>query len=334
MNYITSNIANLKICFAFICFLTFAPLHPFAQKVGSNAKPYFVSFDTQNDFFIARKPTNRYFLNSINVDFWQHESRLKGSKLAFLPKIFPNMEGGENYIGIGFNMNSFTPSRFYNTIPLGDRPFAGWSNVYVSNITFRQQDGLKFTTSYSLGFLGKLAGQSWLQERWHKASGQPFPSGWDYQIANDIALNINFLGEKSIYNIASNFDCIGFIEVNTGTVANFMGVGTMLRLGKFDDYFSRPTFANGVSAIQTFAYFKPHASVVLDNSLLQGGYFNRSSSHKILQDELQRFYFQIEFGYSLTINNFNIKFFQQFRTPEFEGAANMLWGGFNLVYAF
>lgn len=325
---------KIKIFIIFACCFAWTIQRSVAQKTANNAKSYFVTFDRQNDYFLAQKSNNRYFLGSINLDFWQHDSRLKGTKLAFLQKIFPNIENGVNYIGFGLTMNVFTPSRFFNSIPSGDRPFAGWSGLYVANISLRQSDGLKLTTKYGLGFLGKLSGQSWLQARWHGIANEPFPKGWDYQIANDIALNINFLGEKKITYINKNFDAIALVEVNTGTVTNFMGVGTMLRLGQFDDYFSRPTLANGSSKIQTFAYVKPLVNVVLDNSLLQGGYLNRSSTHKILQDDLNRFYFQLEFGYSLTIKNFNIKFFQQLRTPEFKGAANMLWGGFNFVYAF
>ncbi len=305
-----------------------------AQTLSDNTKPYFLSFDTQNDFFIGRKPTDRYFSNGVTLDFWVYQNRLKNNKFSSLQKIFPIIEDGENYIGMGINMNMFTPSRFFDTLPLGDRPYAGWSNVYVGNISLRQKDGLKFITKYSVGFLGKLSGQSWIQEYWHKLIKRRFQKGWDYQIASDIALNINFLGEKRIYQPTKNIDIIGFVEINTGTVTNFMGVGSMMRVGWFDDYFSRPTFANGNSKIQTFSYFKPHVRAVLDNSLLQGGYINRSSPHTIPQDKLRRFYFQLEFGYSLTLQNFNITFFQQFRTPEFEGAFNMFWGGFNLVYAF
>jgi hypothetical protein len=231
-------------------------------------------------------------------------------------------------------MNMFTPSRFYDTLPRGDRPYAGWSNIYLGSIGLRKKDGLKFTTKYSFGFLGKLSGQSWIQEYWHKLIGRRFQKGWDYQINSDIALNINFLGEKRIYNPTKYVDIIGFAEINAGTVMNYMGIGSMLRLGWFDNYFDRPTFANGISKVQTFSYFKPQVRALLDNSLLQGGYVNRGSPHTIAQDKLERFIFQLEFGYCLTIQQFNLTFFQQFRTPEFEGAYNMYWGGFNLVYAF
>ena len=112
-----------------------------------------------------------------------------------------------------------------------------------------------------------------------------------------------------------------------------MGLGALLRIGWFEDYFKNIASISKQQNWQIFVFARPVARIVADNALLQGGIFTYSKSpYVISKDDLKRCYLEAEFGYSLSFRSFNITYSQNVRTPEFEGAKNMFWG--SVVFSY
>lgn len=325
-----------KIIFHFllhISLLYYSTDNIMAQKV-IKSKPYFAYLNSENDAYV-RMITDRYFTNGSTLGIGAPDSLLHPSVNRLLTKIFFDIDKTNKHTSLFFNISMFTPSRFYDSLPFADRPYAGYTSFGLRHFSSDKIRMLRLISTYSLGVLGKYSGQSWLQKHWHDIAKKTFVKGWESEIANDIALNINFLGEKRLYQPTKFVDLLGFSELNVGTVENYVGIGAMMRLGWFAAYFNAPTFANNsTTQRQIFTILKPQIRFVGYNSLLQGGVFNRSSLYTLSAKSINYIYFQFEIGYGLSLGRYHVAFTQIFRTPEFKGAFNMQWGNINMLMNF
>ena len=293
----------------------------------------YMRLDIENDMLILRQKTDRYFTSGLKLDYYFLKNP---SEKLWFSKIFPRLKSADNFYGLTAVSNMYTPANMTETVLTGDRPYAGWAYVGVSNISNDATSGTRFTTEYSLGAIGPIVQQEMIQCKWHEIIGRPIPRGWKNQIANDIALNLSFTGEKRILKVADNVDIIGVFETNIGTVMNYMGFGGMVRVGWFDNYFHDIMQVKGnQNKWQAFVFMRPVVRIVADNALLEGGLFTYyKSPYTIPRDDISRYYMNSEFGYSLSYRNFNVTYSQSVRTPEFRGAKNMFWGATTFSYGF
>ncbi|NCQ11383.1 MAG: lipid A deacylase LpxR family protein, partial [Bacteroidetes bacterium] len=63
------------------------------------------------------------------------------------------------------------------------------------------------------------------------------PQGWDNQVANDLLLNYNINIEKQLLYPSRSILLVGVVETYSGTLYNAAGIGFLLRIGKFNNYF-------------------------------------------------------------------------------------------------
>ena len=304
-----------------------------AQKTDSlptqkTKSPQYLRLNIENDMLISRNKTDRYFSSGVKLDYFF----LKNPNRAIgIQKIFPRMKGGELYMGVSFMSNMYTPANLGEKMVAGDRPYAGWVCLGITGIANDPVKAVRMTTEYSLGAIGPVTQQGKLQTSFHKLISRPEPKGWDNQIANDIAANANIVIEKRMMNPTENVDVIGFFETNAGTVTNYMGVGGMVKLGWFDDYFKNIMPVKGKDNWQLYVFTRPVVRIVADNSLLEGGLTSFSRSpYVIARDDVNHFYVEAQFGYGLTYRNFNLTYSQSVRTPEFKDAKTMFWGGISM----
>jgi lipid A 3-O-deacylase len=294
--------------------------------------PRYVHFDVENDMLIPRDKTDRYFTSGTKLEYSVMQTPYSRRRLQ---KIFLKLKDAELYIGVLLMANMYTPASLTENPVPGDRPYAGWLCLGTKGISNSYAQATRFTTEYTLGVIGPASLQGAFQKEFHKIIDRPEPKGWKNQIANDLALNLSFVGEKRIFKPSDNVDLVGIMELNIGTVTNYMGFGGMLRAGWFDDYFKNIFQVNGTTPWQVFAFARPMVRIIADNSLLQGGIFNfRASPYKIPKDDLYRFYMETEFGYGITYRKFNFTYSQSVRTAEFKDAKNMLWGKMSFTYSF
>jgi lipid A 3-O-deacylase len=294
--------------------------------------PRYIHFEVDNDMLVPRDKTDRYFSSGTRLEYSMLQTPYTNRKLQ---KIFLKLKDAELYLGLLVMANMYTPTNLSEKPPVGDRPYAGWLCMGMKGISNSFVQATRFTTEYTLGVIGPASLQGAFQKEFHKIVGRPEPKGWDKQIPNDIALNLSFVGEKRIVRPAENVDLIGVMELNIGTVSNYMGFGGMLRVGWFDDYFKNIFQVDGINKWQIFAFARPLVRIVADNSLLQGGIFTfRESPYRIPKDDLRRYYLETEFGYGISYHKFNFTYSQCVRTAEFKGAKNMQWGKMSFAYSF
>jgi lipid A 3-O-deacylase len=304
----------------------------FSQNLASTQTrpPQYIRLKVENDMLTPRVKTDRYFTSGLKLDYIFMKNP-QGKPV--LSNIFIRTKNGDHHLGVTFASNMYTPDDKTGQIVKGDRPFAGWAYAGIVGISNEASTGTRFTSEYSIGAIGPVTQQKYMQRQMHKIISRPEVKGWENQIANDIALNLSFTGEKRLMKPSDNVDLMGIVETNVGTVSNYMGVGSMIRIGWFDDYFKNIYQLDKYKKWQLFAYAKPSARIVADNSLLQGGIINfAKSKYTIPQDDLKRFYAEMEFGYGLSYRNFNFTYSLNMRTPEFKDAKNMYWGAVNLTY--
>lgn len=65
---------------------------------------------------------------------------------------------------------------------------------------------------------------------------------------------------------------------------------------------------------------KTEVTAVMDNAVLQGGFFTHDSSpYTINKDSIARVHMQYEYGIVISHKRFGIGFYEKLRTPEFKG---------------
>jgi lipid A 3-O-deacylase len=285
----------------------------------------------ENDMLVFREKTDRYFTNGIKLNYTSEKTRPPSSLVG---KIFPKLREGSNSYGYSLASNMYTPSKNTEAIVQGDRPYCGLAYLGFTNTSNDPKNGYRFSTEYSIGAIGPITHQESMQKAVHKAIDRPQPQGWQNQIANDIALTVNFVGEKNMIKPLENVELIGIVETNVGTVTNYMGFGSMLRVGWFENYFKRIAPVSKQKNWQAFAFARPVVRIIADNALLQGGMFSYyRSPYVISRDDISHWYMETEFGYSLSYKSFNLTYSQNFRTGEFKDAKNMFWGALTVTSA-
>ena len=292
----------------------------------------YLRLDIENDMLVLRQKTDRYFTSGLKLDYFMLKNP---SEKFWFSKIFPRLKGSDNFYGLTAASNMYTPANMSETMLAGDRPYAGWAYIGLNSVSNNLETATRFSTQYTIGAIGPIVQQEKIQAKWHKVISRPEPKGWKNQIANDIALTLNFIGEKRLFKPAEYVDIIGVMEANVGTVSNYMGLGGMIRVGWFDDYFHDIMQVKGkTNKWQAYVYIRPMVRIVADNALLQGGIFTYyKSPYTIPRDDISRYYMNSEFGYSFTFRNMNVTYSQNIRTPEFKGAKNMFWGAVAFSFA-
>ena len=343
-----------------------------AQLIGNcstcdevcNDKSQYIRIYSENDFWKLRGTTDRYFTNGIKIDYFFLPPGTKAGLLDYIFFNLPFKRNGKpnatrnNNFAISFGMNQYTPADLSNPgVDSSDRPYAGWMFGAIKCISNDFGTAERLSTEYSFGVIGPSAHQKYVQTKWHDIFDFEEPGGWDNQIQNDFALNVNVVYEKGVVNPIGNMEWIANIEANVGTVTNYFGIGSTFRLGIFNDYFlnefglrqgenkikrykectdkkNRTTFyeKNLDRKFQFYTFIKPSFRAIVDNSLLQGGIWSYKRSPYILTaDRIKRFYANAEFGLCLIYKGIGLTFSQLFRTAEFEGAKISHWGAITLT---
>lgn len=302
--------------------LSLAALALFAQAPPvMKDEAVYVRLATDNDFFKLRGNTDRYFTNGERLDVFFSSKYEAGLEKLFFVLPRKKYAFRSNEFGIGVGMNMYTPTDISLVTPDStDRPYAGWTYAAIKCISNDLSSKQRLTTEHSLGVIGPAAYQKEIQIWYHDCIDSQEPMGWDNQIANDFAYNLNVSYERELINPVRQIQVVGTIEANAGTVTNHIGLGGLIRIGRFNDYFVQefgllsdstemdryqkevlPTMRGDYfpetidRKFQLYFQIRPLFRAVLDNSLLQGGMFGfRDSPHTVPADELKRFYVNTE----------------------------------------
>jgi len=230
-------------------------------------------FISDNDVYISTTQ-DQYYSNGLTLQY-QFLSKKLSNKLV--KKI--------NAFQLGHYL--YTPFRPY--VPLKadqDRPFAGYlfGDFSVTKF-FKNESFLKMT--YQIGILGPSAQADQIQIWYHRTFGLPPIAGWQYQIQDQLGVNINAFYLKNLsYSNNKQFDFNAFAEAKLGTIFTEASLGFVSRIGfkPLNPTHNTALFNSNIGTIKNtksvkefFFYIKPQLKYVAYNATIQGSIFNDNS---------------------------------------------------------
>jgi len=309
---------------SFIILLLLTSLAGFGQSFKNE-----FGFKTENDAYLATL-NDRYYTNGLFIYF----------RRAIDPAKFSDKIEKKTYeISVGQKM--YTP--YWGQVAKKedqDRPFAGY--LYASgaySVFFKKESVLK--TSVEIGTVGPNSLAQDAQRFLHKTVGFYTPDGWDYQIKNELAINLAAQYSKLL--VRSNdqiVDLSGQGYANLGTTFSGLGASVLFRAGRLNQLFNS-AYHNAVignaktSALnksEFFFYAKPQLNIVAYDATIQGSLFNDDSP---VTFGTKPIVFEQQFGVNYSSKRFTADFNIIFKTKEVESIAKAQnYGGLSLYYRF
>lgn len=286
-------------------------------------------FKTENDAYLATL-NDRYYTNGLFIYY----------RRAINPeKIGQNIEKKIYEISAGQKM--YTP--YWGQVAKKedqDRPFAGYLYAGAAySIFYKKETVLK--TSIEVGTIGPNSLAQDAQKFLHKTVGFYTPAGWEYQIRNEMAVNLSGNYSTLIHRSSDNaLDLSGQGYANLGTTFTGLGASLLFRAGRLNQLFNS-SYHNAVigdsrtkklSNSEFFFYAKPQINVVAYDATIQGSIFNNDSP---VTFDVKPLIFEQQFGVNYSSKRFTADFNIIFKTKEVKSAAKAQnYGGLSLYYRF
>lgn len=286
---------------------------------------------TDNDSYLGQG-SDRYYTNGI---FFYYRKALKVDANSNLKNKVLGFELGQKM----FNAQS----GYVRDQTDVDRPFAAYTYIGSTlNFLYKNESTLKLGAQ--IGIVGPAAGGEPVQKLIHNTFGFYTLNGWQYQVQNDVELNLS--GEyNKLMARASWIDLSLTSYANLGTGFTGAGAGPLIRIGNFNQLFNSVSTQSTASvAEQTgllhkheiFFYYKPQANGVLYDATIQGGLFHTHdpNSMEILGTK-KPFIFSQQFGVAFSTSRFTFDVAAIFHTREVETMVHKhQWAAITGVYRF
>jgi lipid A 3-O-deacylase len=313
-----------KLFITLVCLL--GSIGVFAQTRGHE-----FGIQSDNDSYLGQG-SDRYYTNGIYFYYRQALKTGDGSNLQ------------NKVLGIELGQKMFNAQSGYvrdaNDV---DRPFAAYSYLGTTlNLLYKNESTLKLGAQ--LGLVGPAAGGEPVQKLIHNTFGFYTLNGWQYQIKNDVELNLSAEYNKLLAR-ASWVDLSLASYANLGTGFTGAGAGPLIRLGNFNQLFNSVSTQSTVSATEQtgllhkheiFFYYKPQANAVVYDATIQGGLFsnNNSNSQEITKPK-NSFVFSQQVGVAFSTSRFTFDVAAIFHTREVKTMhQSHQWAAVTGVYRF
>jgi lipid A 3-O-deacylase len=304
----------------------FAGVNTFAQTRGHE-----FGLQSDNDSFLAQG-SDRYYTNGIFLFYRKALDASKNEKLA------------NKILGIEAGQKLYNPqSAAIPSLNYLDRPFAGYLYVGASlNLLYKSESNLKLTAK--VGVVGPASGGRGAQEFIHTTFGFYPPEGWEYQIRNDVELNLSAEYNK-LLGRGSWIDVSAATYANLGTGFVSAGAGPLIRFGNFNQLFqsasTQSTASKGKNSLlhqhEFFLYYKPQANVIGYDATIQGSMFKdhpEAGTMEVTKD-IRHFIFSNEVGANYVSGRFVYGLAAVFNTKDVKYQAKAhQWGSVTLLYRF
>ena len=311
--------------FYLFLFLSFFSTLIYAQNFKNE-----LGLKSDNDSYLGQG-SDRYYTNGLFLNFRHALDQQK------LPQ---GIEKKTYEITLGQKM--FNPYSGYAPDPATqDRPFAGY--LYAEgamNWFYSNESVLK--TSVQVGTTGKNSLAEAGQKLLHRVIGFYDLEGWDYQIKNELALNLSAQYTRLIGRVADNAVEFSFEGYgNLGTTFTGAGAGLLFRTGSLNQLFNS-AYTNAVIGNNAktkalvkrefFFYAKPQLNLVGYDATIQGSVFNNNSPVTFGQKPLV---FAQQLGVDYSSQRFTFDFGVIFKTREVKSVARAhQWGSISMFYRF
>lgn len=242
--------------------------HPFELKVTSDNDNYCLNL---HDGYY----TNGLFVTLNYAPVGLNNRIRETSKLS---KIVGQYQAGQMI----FTPEFVTPK---TTKDLMDRPFAGYLFLQKS-LTFYYKKGHVLKTTLAVGTIGNNSLAEQTQIFIHKTLGLLHPKGWNYQIHNEVGVNLQgqYWHELLLASWRkSRFDLHSLSQLTVGNTFTNASAGFLFRAGRF----ARPDQSSAFDArvgregspapTELYVFVQPAYQYQFYNATVQGGYFTNDA---------------------------------------------------------
>ena len=312
----------------------FCAVNVFAQTHSNE-----IGIQTDNDSYLGQG-SDRYYTDGIYI-YFRHALKVKGGDSTKLLNKVLGIETGQKIY------NPQSGSVFFRGADqpdLVDRPFAGY--LYAgATLNFLYKDESNLKVGAQLGIIGPGAFGKEVQDYVHDNFGFYHPTGWQFQIRNEVQLNLSAEYNKLLTR-GSWIDVSLASYLNLGNGFSGLGVGPLVRMGSFNQLFNsvstqstaiRNQTVTPLHAHEIFFYYKPLFNYVAYDATIQGGLFNKHddpNSQEITRDK-EPFIFSNQLGVAFTTGRFVIDAAAIFHTKEVkEMVRSEQWGSVTALYRF
>jgi lipid A 3-O-deacylase len=287
-------------------------------------------FKSDNDSYLGQG-SDRYYTNGLFLNF-RHATDQQQLKEGLEKKTYEITAG----------QKMFNPYSGYAPDPARqDRPFAGYLYAEGAMNWFYSNESI-IRAGVQIGTTGPNSLAEDGQELLHDVIGFYDLEGWDYQIKNELALNLSVQYNKLITRTADNaveFSFEGY--ANLGTTFSGLGAGLLFRTGSLNQLFNS-AYTNSVignnaktKALvkrELFFYAKPQLNVVAYDATIQGSLFNDNSPVTFSQKPVV---FAQQLGVDYSSQRFTVDFGVIFKTKEVKSTARAhQYGSISMFYRF
>jgi lipid A 3-O-deacylase len=310
------------------------PMDSHASTERARSAPVFTIY-FENDIFSG---TDEHYTNGLKlswlsadlVDWGQTGWRKRF--IEFLP--FVNRPAGQKNFGVAFGQNIYTPRDIEARAPdPTDRPYAGWSYLEMAFVS--KTPAISDTLAIQAGLIGPHSQAEDLQRIVHRWSDSPRPRGWDYQLRDEVGVNIAFERRWRLYARALvqtvGIDLIPHVGASLGNVQTYANSGGTLRFGfnlpsDFGVQLARPGSVGGTPAddldprvaldrnFSLYAFGAADGRAVARDIFLDGNTFRASRSV-----DKNPFVADLSAGVGLIAGRWQLTYTQVWRTREFKG---------------
>ncbi|AWA29319.1 DUF2219 domain-containing protein [Flavobacterium magnum] len=302
----------------------FIPIFEYGQK-----SPAEIGLVLDNDLYVSTV-SDRYYTNGFEI-FYRYPAK---KQTATIRKSINDFRIGQ-YIYNPYNIRAAEISR-------NDRPFAGYLfGSYGRHIFFENESVLKL--DFQAGYVGPNAFGRDMQEFFHNTFGYVAVEGWEHQIRNALALQLNGSYTYKILNKLSSpyHDLYASAEVKAGTVNAGLSIGILSRLSlrpllpmhqsnmyhasvdRDRDAFDRQQ--------EFYLFLAPHLNYQLYDATIQGSMFADNSP---VTFQVVPFRFNAEAGLKYRKGRWDLAYIFVYRgkEPKNDGVKGFIYGSITLGY--
>ena len=341
-------LASLSV-FALTASLQAAPDAEIPTELAREAGVFTIYFE--NDYFGGsdRHYTNGAKLSWLSADLsdWGQEGWRKGF-IDFLP--FVNRPEGQKNFGLAVGQNIYTPQDTELAIPdPADRPYAGWSYVELTFIS--KTERIMDTIAFQVGMVGPHSYAEQTQAKVHEWINNEKPAGWDYQLEDEVGVNVVYERKWRLYAraIGDSFgvDFIPHVGGSLGNVQTYANTGGTVRLGfNVPSDFGVNLIRGGGSTNTPIDDRDPRVSPDRSTSIfLFGGADGRAVARDIFLDgntfessrdvDKKPLVADLYYGIGVILGRWQLTYTEVMRTKEFDGQRhNNFFGSVTLSRAF
>lgn len=276
----------------------------------------------ENDVFFHN---DQHYTNGIAVA-WVPEGTEAPKWLSTIAHWIPWFPADISHHGYMLGQNMYTPHdlKLVNPPP-DDRPYAGW--LYGTAGVAADTDHDFDLFAITLGVVGPASYAEQTQKFIHKLVHTTDPQGWDYQLRNELGINLSYQHSwrevEAIKILGLGFDVTPHIGGALGNVYTYAGAGFTIRYGQnLPRDYGPPRVQPGVlgsvffeptNRFTWYLFGSVEERAVARNIFLDGNTFKDSRSV-----EKKPFVTDLQWGLVLTWRDYRLSFTDVIRSHEYK----------------